>query len=193
MQIIDLDTIEPQKDSFINKELQEGFSDLLFKVDINKERDIFTKDSEELFKSILKSIEYLQELEDKQMGIEYFEILMRYIFSAGKDVSKKDINKIVQKIENTYPEGSERVMTLAEILRKEGIEKGMEKGMEKGIEKGKTKALEKAVIKLLTKKFGVLPEELKIGISKLDAVTLEIIIDGIFEYESLEDVKKYIL
>lgn len=33
--IIDLDTLEPQKDSLINQELQEVFSDLLFRVDIN--------------------------------------------------------------------------------------------------------------------------------------------------------------
>ena len=30
-----MDTLEPQKDSFINKELQESFSDLLFKANIN--------------------------------------------------------------------------------------------------------------------------------------------------------------
>lgn len=47
-------------------------------------------------------------------------------------------------------------------------------------------------MKLLTKKFGTLPEEIRIGISKLDLVTLEVIIDGIFEYQSLEEVKKYI-
>lgn len=117
--------------------------------------------------------------------MEYFETLMRYIFSAGKGLSKKDINDIVKKIENTYPEGSEQVMTLAEIFRKEG--------MEEGIEKGETKALEKAVIKLLTKRFGNLPKELKIEISALDAITLETIIDDIFKYISLEDVKKYIL
>ena len=33
--IVDLTTLEPQKDSFINKELQEVFSDLLFRADIN--------------------------------------------------------------------------------------------------------------------------------------------------------------
>ncbi|KAF1083697.1 hypothetical protein SPSYN_03154 [Sporotomaculum syntrophicum] len=33
--IIDMDTLEPQKDSFINNELQESFSDLLYKVNIN--------------------------------------------------------------------------------------------------------------------------------------------------------------
>jgi predicted transposase/invertase (TIGR01784 family) len=35
LQIIDLNTLEPQKDSFINQELEEGFSDLLFKADIS--------------------------------------------------------------------------------------------------------------------------------------------------------------
>ncbi|WP_015295704.1 DUF4351 domain-containing protein [Tepidanaerobacter acetatoxydans] len=66
-------------------------------------------------------------------------------------------------------------MTLADKLREEGRE-----------------ALIKTAIKLLTKKFGSLPEEIRVRISKLDLVTLEVIIDGIFEYESLEDVKKYI-
>nr|WP_242843516.1 Rpn family recombination-promoting nuclease/putative transposase [Clostridium tetani] len=36
MNVIDMNTLEPQKDSFINEELQEGFSDMLFKVNINK-------------------------------------------------------------------------------------------------------------------------------------------------------------
>ena len=142
-----------------------------------------------MIKSILKTIEYLQELEDKQTKIEYFETLMRYIFSAGKSLYREDIDYVVQKIENVYPEGSEQVMTLAEIFRKEG----MEKGMEKGIGQGETKALQKTVIKLLTKKFGVLPEDIREKISKLDAITLEIIIGDIFEYESLEDINKYIL
>jgi len=62
------------------------------------------------------------------------------------------MNKIIDKIENTYPEGSEVVMTLAEQFRAEGIEKGIEKGREE--------ALVKDVIKLLTKKFGILPDKL---------------------------------
>ena len=31
MRIVEMDTLEPQKDSFINKELQEVFSDMLFR------------------------------------------------------------------------------------------------------------------------------------------------------------------
>lgn len=79
-----------------------------------------------------------------------------------------------------FKEGSEIVMTLAERF------------IEKGMEKGETNALVKTVIKLLTKKFGILPEEIKSKILKLDNSTLEIIIDGIFEYKNLDDIKKYI-
>jgi len=44
----------------------------------------------------------------------------------------------------------------------------------------------------LTKRFGKLPDEMRNKISQLDVDNLEIIIEGIFEYDSLEDVKKYI-
>ncbi|WP_425445848.1 DUF4351 domain-containing protein [Dethiothermospora halolimnae] len=44
----------------------------------------------------------------------------------------------------------------------------------------------------MIKKFGAVSEELKSKISELDSVTLELIIDDILEYESLDDVKKYI-
>lgn len=37
VQYIDLNTLLPQKDSFINDELKESFSDLLFKVTIHDE------------------------------------------------------------------------------------------------------------------------------------------------------------
>ena len=299
-EIVNIDTLEPQKDSFVNEELQEGFSDMLFKSNINnyegyiyflfehksysskdaafqllkyiikiweaiikKEsanelpiiipiliyhgkynwnsklrlgemiagygllsdqikkyipdyeyllfnisrysdeeikgqaqlrivltifRDIFTKDANEFHESMIRAIEYLSELDDKQTGIEYFETMMRYIFNVRSDLTERDVEKLIAKIENNYPEGSEVLMTLAERF----VEKGMEKGIEKGMEKGETNALVKTAIKLLTKKFGNIPEEVRTKISKLDNSTLEIIIEGIFEYKSLDDIKKYI-
>ncbi|MEN0648110.1 Rpn family recombination-promoting nuclease/putative transposase [Caldifermentibacillus hisashii] len=308
LQIIDLNTLEPQKDSFINQELEEGFSDLLFKADIsgkegylyflfehksypdkgislqllkymveiweakmNKEgqqqlpiviplviyhgktswsiptslganlngyeelpkdvkvhvpdfdyiiydlsgfsdeeikgkvqtrilltllRDIFTKDIDELIHSILKCIHYLLELEDKQTGIEFLETMIRYVFSAAKYLTKDDMNKIRREIETTFPEGSEVTMTLADILREEGMKKGWEEGLEKGIEKGielgQAKALSKIALQQLTEKFGVLPRELTEKISKLDVISLELILSNIFNYTSLDDVRKFI-
>jgi predicted transposase YdaD len=154
--------------------------------------DVSTNIIKGIIESILKAAEYLRQIEDKSSGIEYFETLMRYIFSARADLTKKNINEIIDKIENTYPEGSEAIMTLAEKFREEGKEEGIIKGMMEGIDKGRKEERLNTTMKLLTKKFGVLPEELKIAISKLDLVTLEIIVDGIFEYQSLEEVKRYI-
>lgn len=248
MQVIDVNTLEPQKDSFIDEELQESFSDLFFKVNINKKegfiyflfehksytsketafqllkymtriwetkikkedanelpvivplviyhgktnwnvktqlgdmiegynelpediqkyipnfeyliydltrftdeeikgqaqlrilltifRDIFTKDGEGLQASIYRAVSYLNELEDKRTGLEYLETLMRYIFSAGKNLTKKDIDNIIHEIETTYPEGSEIAMTLAESFREEGARESMERAAKKSIIKG---------------------------------------------------------
>lgn len=308
MNVVDVNTLEPQKDSFINEELQEGFSDMLFRVKINKRegyiyflfehksytskdisfqllkymieiweakikkegtkelpmiiplviyhgkdnwnikttlgelitgykdlpkdiqkfipnyeyliydlsrytdeeikgqaqlriiltifRDIFTKDNKGLKKSIYRAAEYLQELEDKQTGIEYFETFIKYIFNARVNFTKKDVGEIIDKISKTYPEGSELVMTLAEIFRQEGKEEGIKKGIEKGIEKGiqqgeRRKSLNYAV-KLLTKKFGKLPEEYKEKLNNADIEILDLIVEEIFSLESLDDIDKYL-
>ena len=151
-------------------------------------RDIFTKEDDEFYKSFLKAIEYIKELEDKQNGIEYFETMMRYIFNARKDLTKETANKLQKELKNNYPEGSDLIMTLAEILRKEGREEGIEKGRKEGREEEKIDM----AIKLLTKKLGLLPEDLKEGIRQLDSPTLEVIIDGIFEIDSIDYLKKYL-
>jgi flagellar biosynthesis/type III secretory pathway protein FliH len=99
---------------------------------------------------------------------------------------------IIKEIETTFPKGSEVTMTLADILREEGMQEGLEKGIEKGIELGQAKALSKTALQLLTAKFGVLPKELAEEISKLDVITLELIINNIFNYNHLDDVRKFI-
>lgn len=292
--IIDMDTLEPQKDSFINKELQESFSDLLFKANINNRegylyflfehksypsrdaafqllrymveiwntkventtqlpviiplviyhgkdgwnikptlgeiisgyeelpvevqklipdyeyllydfskltdeeikgavinkivmtmmRDMPKEDIGEILKFVLRAAIHLLELEDKQTGMEYLETLVRYLFSARADLTKNHFNELVKKIETIYPEGSERIMTLAELFREEGKEEGRKEG--------EAKALARTAIKFLVKKFGFVPEDLKQSITKLDVPTLEVIIDGVSEYKDLDEVKRYL-
>jgi predicted transposase/invertase (TIGR01784 family) len=298
MGIIDIETLEPQKDSYIDEELKEGFSDLLFRANINNRegylyllfehksypsrdvafqllkytvrvwdtkigetgqlpiiiplvvyhgkegwnikptlgemilgydelpqdiralvpnyqyllfdlsrftdeeikgavitritvmimRDIQRKGISAIWEIVLEAVALLQELEDKETGLEYFEILMRYVFSARPDFTKDDLYELVKKIETTYPEGSEKVMTLAQAFREEG----MERGIEVGLEKGETKALARTVIKFLVRRFDFVPEDLKQGISKLDAPTLDVILDRVLDFENLDEVKKYI-
>lgn len=304
IKIVDIDTLEPQKDSFIDKELKENFADMLFRVNINNKesfiyflfehksymsknisiqllkymieiwdsqlknkeieklpmiipiiiyhgkaswnigytlgnridgynslphdiqkyipnykyllydlsnytdeeikgraqikimmtmfRDIFAKDNRGLQESILRSIQYLVELEDRETGIEYFETLMRYIFSARADLTKQNAREIMKKIETDYPEGSEIIMSLAEKFREEGIKEGIKEGMTKGIKEGERRKSINYAIKLLTKRFGRLPEDYKKRIENADIEILDLIIEEIFSFEGLDDVKKYI-
>uniref|UniRef100_UPI0035B504B5 Rpn family recombination-promoting nuclease/putative transposase n=1 Tax=Calidifontibacillus erzurumensis TaxID=2741433 RepID=UPI0035B504B5 len=227
LRLIDVNTLEPQKDSFINKELQESYSDLLFKVMIcNQEgylyllfehksyvdkgtpfqllkymveiweskqdkerakelpiiiplviyhgqskwnvptsltslingydglpedvktfvpsfeyllydisrysdedikgsaqtrimltlfRDILTKTGEPLRQSIDHALYYLLELEDKETAVGYLETMMRYIFSAAKDLTQNDVDRMIMKLETSTIGGSEWVMTLADM------------------------------------------------------------------------------
>jgi len=100
------------------------------KIMITLYRDVQkAEDVKELLKIIAKAVHYLQELDDKQAGMKYFETFMRYIFSTAKNLTREDAAEIVKKVEKTYPEGSELVMTLADILREEGKEEGKEEGI----------------------------------------------------------------
>ena len=147
-------------------------------------RDMPKEDIGEILKFVLRAAIHLLELEDKQTGMEYLETLVRYLFSARADLTKNHFNELVKKIETIYPEGSERIMTLAELFREEGKEEGRKEG--------EAKALARTAIKFLVKKFGFVPEDLKQSITKLDVPTLEVIIDGVSEYKDLDEVKRYL-
>ena len=145
--------------------------------------------------TIFKAARALDESEEKETGIQYFESCMRYILSSGPQLSKDQLNTVIKQLEVTYKEGSEIIMTLAEVLREEGFEQGIEKGFEQGIEKGRkegeTQVLSKMALRLLTKKFGTIMEEDRENITKLDSTTLEIIIEEIWNYENVDAVRKF--
>ena len=71
--------------------------------------------------------------------------------------------------------------------RKEGIDKGIEKEKEKS----RLKDIDR-VLKLLTKKFGILDDVLKVKIENMDSDNLNLIIEDILDIESLEEIEKYL-
>lgn len=101
--------------------------------------------------------------------------------SARQDIEFDDIYSAAKEISL---ERSEIVMTIAEQL----INEGMQKGLQKGILSAKLETS----IHLLTRKFGVLPEELQNKLQMADADTLNLILDNILDIASLEDVAKYL-
>ena len=75
-------------------------------------------------------------------------------------------------------------MSTAEKIRDEGRIEGR-------IE-GEIQTLVKTAIRLMTKKFGPLPKEKKEKIMQMDTDDLEVMIDKIMEYESIEEADKYL-
>lgn len=80
-------------------------------------RDIFTKDDIGLRETVLRATEYLAELEDKQTGIEYFETMMRYIFSARSNLNKDVADEMMSKIETTYPRSGNLIIEKIKICK----------------------------------------------------------------------------
>ncbi|WP_198042642.1 Rpn family recombination-promoting nuclease/putative transposase [Oceanobacillus sp. AG] len=97
---------------------------------------------QELLSILERSISYLQELDDKQTGMEYFETMLYYIFSTATNVTRGNTDEITEKIKNHYPEGSRVIMSLADMFREEGKELGKKLGKEEGKKIGKKQGIE---------------------------------------------------
>lgn len=143
-------------------------------------RDLNTGDAHRQKEAIFRSIYFLNELENKKTAIGYLETLVHYVFNVVKDFTKDDMKTMIEKIDHTNLKGRDVVMTLADLLRKEGMEIG------------ETKALANTAILLLTKKLGNLPHDLKEMITRANKETLQAILMNIFSIEYVDDVKKYI-
>ncbi|MCY6354761.1 DUF4351 domain-containing protein [Clostridium sp. ZS2-4] len=80
------------------------------------------------------------------------------------------------------------MIKIEKLLKEEYIKKDIEQA----IKKGKKQELVRSSIRLLTKKFGILPKDIKKKLNKADAITLEIIVDSVLEFNKLEEVSKYL-
>ncbi|WP_040979635.1 Rpn family recombination-promoting nuclease/putative transposase [Oceanobacillus jeddahense] len=151
-------------------------------------RDIRKNDIQVVLNTIYLAIDYLRQMKDQRTATEYLETLFYYIFRVQHHLTKKQYCDIMKHIENTYQEGSELAMTLAEIFRNEGKEEGRVEGKAEGI----AEALANTAIRLITKFVAPPSEDIKKKIYEQEISTLETIIDHIDELETIEDVKQYL-
>lgn len=125
---------------------------------------------------IIESIKLAKEIKNKENQMNSLALL--YAF-AEKFVDICDMDKIKEVFGMTQ---------LGKLLRDEG----KEEGRKEGIEEGRKEELIRTSIKLLTKKFGILPDDVKIKIQNSDMTVLEIIIDEILDFKDLKDTYKYL-
>ena len=121
IKVIDVDTLEPQKDSFINKELQEGFSDLLFKANINNregyiyflfEHKSYTR--KDIAFQLLRYMMEIWETKSKKEKADELPVIIPLVVYHGKDrwkigttlgemiVGYKDLPEDIKKFTPNY-------------------------------------------------------------------------------------------
>jgi|SRR5690554_5239432 len=131
---------------------------------------------------LIEILNLFRELSDQKTGMEYFETVIRYIINTREDLKMIELKDMV---EQTLPERSGLIMTLADRLKEEGKKEGIKEGIKEG--------LIETVNVLLNKKLKA--NELSIDlkrINSLDIGTLKKIRDNIFDISSLDDLEKYI-
>lgn len=127
---------------------------------------VFMKhDRESDLEHIAECLKVVEELEDK----DYYYLTVE----LSKRLYKEEILEKYVK-EDIY---------MASALYKEPYDRAKEEERER---------LVRIVLKLLTKKFGIIPVEVRKKIERLDAYNLEIINEEILDFNNLDDVKKYI-
>ena len=147
-------------------------------------RDLYTKNPADLKISIYRAAEALNALEEKASGLTYFETLLRYVFSTSDAFTKNDINDIVKTLEQAYPEGSDVMKTIADVLREEGKEQGIEQGKQQGIAE--------LLLMMLGDKVGSIPDDIQKQIYLLKEQKLKTIFKNLDHIETIDDVKKYL-
>jgi predicted transposase/invertase (TIGR01784 family) len=96
----------------------------------------------------------LRELSDKRHGLEYVQVLFKYLTAGTDRLDAETLRNAVHAAELTDHE--EMIMvTMAETW----VQEGMEKGLQQGLQQGAEQRSREAVIEVLEIRFGTLPEE----------------------------------
>jgi flagellar biosynthesis/type III secretory pathway protein FliH len=97
-----------------------------------------------------------------------------------------------RRLRRLLPEDKENTMSIAEQLERIGWEKGRvegwEKGRTEGWEEGRAEGEAAVLARLLTRRFGPLPEWARERLRRADAAQLELWTDAVLEAASLVEV-----
>jgi hypothetical protein len=94
-------------------------------------KHIFDPDISDKLYNILMQ---LKSLVEKEPGLQYFDSLLKYLLSNVDNMTTEKMHAIVS--DSLSEEKGGLIMTLAEQLEKNGIQKGLEQGLAQGLAKG---------------------------------------------------------
>ncbi|MCH8533379.1 MAG: hypothetical protein LAT65_21285 [Saccharospirillum sp.] len=131
-----------------------------------------------------RAVQGLSTLEsDPEKQLKYLDFIDIY--------SALDDNEMAQ-YQQQYPQESNTMATLSERLRAEGMEKGLQQGMQQGMQQGKQEGLHEGVEatlrKLITLKFGPMPEWADQQVASASDAQLDEWVARILKSDSLDEL-----
>ena len=87
---------------------------------------------------------------------------------------------LLKTLEQAYPEGSDVMKTIADVLREEGMEQGKQQG------------IAELLLMMLGDKVGPIPEDIQKQIYLLKEQKLKTIFKNLDRIETIDDVKKHL-
>ena len=134
----------------------------------------------ELKKRLPSILALLEELQDKQTGLEYLSVLLRYL--SEQKVVPISAEELKAAVEEALPKGEEIMLSLAE--------KWKDEGRQEGIQEGERSTLRRMFLRLLERRFGAVPVDLMLTSEKLVATQLNRLFDLAVDAASLDEVEQ---
>jgi predicted transposase/invertase (TIGR01784 family) len=131
--------------------------------------------------ALIRWTDLVRALDAAPGGREKLTALLTYILSAGED-PPENLRDVLQS--HIGHEASEVVMTTAERLIQEGHQRGRAEGLAEGLTKGQATVL----VRLLTLKFGPLPDDLQARIASAPIEELDRWVERVLAARTLRDV-----
>lgn len=149
---------------------------------------IFLLDQDVEVETIIKRLKLIGRLLQNKATEEQLKILKSWLINIFKnrfdDNIKKEILNILNETSNM--EVNDMVSNLGRKFEEEFNNKKQE-GIKEGIKEGDRQRLINTAIKLLNKKFGAISSVQEEKIMNADMDALENLVDGIFDYKSMDD------
>ena len=138
----------------------------------------------ELRQELESLVTLIFELREKRTGLEYIRTILYYLSKATERVSRTDLERALL---HQDAEGERIMATIAQEYIQQGIKQGLEQGLEQGIEQGLEQGLEKSILRVLQRRFGELPAEVRTKLDGLTAAELESLLDEALVVTSLQE------
>ena len=117
-------------------------------------------------------------------ALGYLEAVIRYVMSAGQEISAEDVRKALEQV---APEGGELMGTIAQELLQQGRQQGLQQGEQRGLRQGLLSGI-RVGLKL---KFGLTGAALLPEIYQLeDVALLQAVQDSIEVADTPEDLRQ---